>query len=139
METQASAAVDQDLNDPIVGPVLKEFQPQMMDVINKLGGTDEAYDFAKHHALVYAQNKAMQEQIASLKRQLGEAGVKAGAAATQQQLAKGKASITRDVVPRHTKSPYEIAAAWASKNGVEKGSPQFFQHLREIEAEQAAR
>lgn len=139
MEQQAYQSVDKDLSDPTLGPVLKEFQPQMMEVIDKLGGTDEAYEFAKHHALVYAQNKALSEQLASLKQQLGEAGIKAGSAATQQQLAKSKASITRDVTPRHTKTPYQVASERAAKQGMDRSSAQFFQLVRDIEAEQAGR
>ena len=139
MEMKASQEVDQDFNDPNIGPVLKEFQPQMADMIQKLGGTDEAYDFAKHHAQVYAQNKALHEELARLKQQNGQAQVQVGVAATQQALAKGKASITRDVVPRHTQSPFDAASKWAAKNGVSTSSSAFFQQLREIEAEQASR
>lgn len=139
MEMKASQEVDQDFSDPNLGPILKEFQPQMADMIQKLGGTDEAYDFAKHHAQVYAQNKALHEELARLKQQNGQAQVQVGVAATQQALAKGKASITRDVVPRHTQSPFEVATKQAAKQGISTSSPAFFQLIREIEAEQASR
>jgi len=139
MEQEAQSSVQRDMQDPTLGPVLKEFQEPMMEMIERLGGTDDAYEMAKHHASVYAQNRSLSSKIASLEQQLGEAGIRAGVAANQQQLAKGKASITRDVVPRATKSPYDATSDWAGKNGVSKGSPQFFQHLREIEAEQAPR
>jgi len=142
-EQRAAQEVDQDLNDPIAGPIIKEMQGDMLEAINRLGGTDEAYEFVKHQAVTYAKNKAYSDAVVQenvrLKQQLQEMGIKVGTAQTQQQLAKGKASITRDVVPRATKSPYDVASDWAVKNRVSKGSPQFFQHLREIEAEQASR
>ena len=142
-EQQAAQSVDADLNDPIAGPVIKEMQAEMAEAIQRLGGTDEAYDFVKQQAVTYAYNKkysaGLVQENAQLKQQLEAAGIKAGAASAQQALAKGKASITRDVAPRNTKQPYDIAAQWADKNGVSKGTPQFFQHLREIEAEQASR
>lgn len=142
-EQQAAQAVDADLADPIAGPVLKEMQGEMLDVIKRLGGTDEAYDFVKQQAVTYAHNKAYSEQVvaenARLKQQLQELGVKVGVANTQQALAKGKASITRDVVPRHTESPYQVALKQAAKDGMKTDSPQFFQLIREIEAEQASR
>ena len=139
MDQQAASEVDRDFADPELGPVLTEFKPQMAEMIQKLGGTDEAYDFAKHHALVYAQNQKLSQEIARLKQQNGEANIKVGAAATQQELAKGKASITRDVTPRQTRSAYDIASERAKKQGIDRSSPPFFQLVREIEAEQAAR
>lgn len=135
VEQKASQEVDADLNDPQLGPVLKEFQPQMAEMINKLGGTDEAYDFAKHHAMVFAQNKQIHEENARLKQQLAEAGLKVNAAATQQNLAKGKASITKDVVNRTTKSSYEQAKEWAKANGIDTMHPAFHAKHREIEEE----
>ena len=142
-EQQAAQSVDADLNDPIAGPIIKEMQGEMADAIQRLGGTDEAYEFVKQQAVVYAHNKKFSTELAQenarLKQQLEALGIKAGAASAQQALAKGKASITRDVAPRVTKEPYDVAAQWADKNGVSKGTPQFFQKLREIEAEQASR
>jgi len=142
-EQQAAQSVDADMNDPISGPIIKEMQGDMMEAIQRLGGSDEAYDFVKHQAVNYARNKAVVDATVAentrLKQQLQELGVKVGVANTQQALAKGKASITRDVVPRNTESPYAIATKQAAKQGMKTDSPAFFQLIREIEADQASR
>lgn len=132
-EQQASHSVDQDLNDPVLGPIFKEYAEPINEMIEKLGGTDEAYEMAKHHALVYAQNKAVFEENARLKQQLSTMGVKVGAAETQQQLAKTRASITRDTPAKAASDPYSEAKKWALKNGVNTASKQFFDKIRELE------
>lgn len=141
-EQQAAQSVDADLNDPVAGPVIKEMQGEMAEAIERLGGTDEAYEFVKQQAVTYAHNKKYSEQLAQenarLKQQLQEAGIKVASASAQQAFAKGKASITRDVAPRSVRPPYEVAAQWATKNGVSKASPQFFEYLQKIEAERAS-
>jgi hypothetical protein len=135
MEQQAQFAVQKDMEDPTLGPVLKEFREPMMEMIDKLGGTDEAYEMAKHHALVYAQNKSVHAENARLKQQLEALGVKANAAEAQQQLAKGRASITKDVNTRSARDPYEEAKKWAKSQGIDTMHPAFHRKHREIEAE----
>lgn len=135
MEQQASMAVRRDIEDPTLGPVLKEFREPMMEIIDKLGGTDEAYEMAKHHALVYAQNQQVHAENARLKQQLEALGVKANAAEAQQQLAKGRASITKDVNTKSVRDPYEEAKKWAKAKGIDTMHPAFHAKHREIEAE----
>ena len=137
MEQQAAQQVDSDFNDPELGPVIKEMGAEMDQAIKDLGGTDAAYDFVKQQALVYAHNRKANEFLsqenARLKQQLQEAGLKVGAAKAQQDLARGRASITRDVSAKQTRPAYEIASEWASKNNVDRASVQFHQKLRELE------
>lgn len=136
-EQQAAQSVDADFNDPISGPIIKEMQGEMAEAIQRLGGTDEAYEFVKKQAVNYAQNnhymKGVVEENARLKQQLEAAGIKAQSASVLQALAKGTASVTRDVAPRNDTPPYEIAAKWADKRGIPRGSREFFQHLREVQ------
>ena len=138
-ETQAASDVDKDFNDPELGPVIKEMGAEMDQAIKSLGGTDEAYEFVKQQALVYAHNRKANEHLAQenarLKQQLQEAGLKIGTAKVQQNLAKGRASVTRDVSTKQTKPAYEQAAEWASKNSVDRTSVLFHQKLREFQNE----
>lgn len=133
-EQHATMAVQQDMADPTLGPIFKEFAEPMQEMIQRLGGTDEAYEVAKHHARVYGQNRTLFDENARLKQQLAELGVKANAAEAQQQLAKGRASITKDVPARTNVDAYGEAKKWAKANGVDTGSPQFFAKIRELES-----
>lgn len=139
MEQQAHQQVDSDFNDPDLGPVMKEMGDDMDAAIKSLGGTDAAYDFVKQQALVYSHNRKandfLSQENARLKQQLSEAGVKVGAAKAQQDLARGRASITRDVSAKQTRPSYEVASEWARTNGVDKTSINFHQKLREIESQ----
>lgn len=132
---QAQQDVDRDLNDPQLKPILEKYREPMAEMIHKLGDTDEAYDMAKHHALVYADNERVYAENARLKQQLAEAGIKVDAAKTQRELAKGRASITKDVAPRITETPYERGVKWARESNTQVGSPLFFQKVREFEAQ----
>lgn len=136
METQATASVQKDFEDPELGPILKEMGSEMNEAIQRLGGTDDAYDFVKQQAVVYAHNKKandfLSQENARLKQQLEEAGLRLGTAKTQQELAKGRASVTRDVSTKQHRDPYLLATEWAAKNRVDKTSPMFHQKLREL-------
>lgn len=138
---RAAQSVDADFNDPDTGPILQEMQGDMLEAVQRLGGTDEAYDFVKQQAVNYAKNNRMMKEVAEenarLKQQLKEAGFNSNVAAVQRTLAKGKASITRDVSVHNTRPPWEVTVEWAAKNGISKDSPKFFQHLRGLEAERA--
>ncbi len=136
-EFKASQEVENDLKDPTLGPIFKEFEEPMNDMLKRLGGTDEAYEVVKHHARIFGQNRSLYEENARLKQQLTELGVKANAAETQQQLAKGRASITKDAPARTVSDPYEMAKAWATKNGVSKSDPAFFHKISELESQNA--
>jgi hypothetical protein len=136
-QNQAADSVSRDMADPELGPVMKEMGNEMQEAIQRLGGTDEAYDFVKQQAMVYAHNRkandSLSQENARLKQQLADAGIRVGAAKAQQDLARGRASITRDVSTRQTRPAYEVASEWASKNGVDKSTAQFHQKLRELE------
>jgi methanogenic corrinoid protein MtbC1 len=138
-QREAVESVNRDFADPELGPVMKEMGNEMNEAIQRLsrGDADEAYDFVKQQALVYAHNRKMNDGLsqenARLKQQLADAGIRVGAAKAQQDLARGRASITRDVSTRQARPAYEVASEWASKNGVDKSSAQFHQKLRELE------
>jgi hypothetical protein len=138
-QREAVESVSRDMADPELGPVMKEMGSEMQEAIQRLsrGDADEAYDFVKQQAMVYAHNRKMNDGLsqenARLKQQLADAGIRVGAAKAQQDLARGRASITRDVSTRQTRPAYEVASEWASKNGVDKSSAQFHQKLRELE------
>lgn len=132
-EFRADQEVEKDLQDPVLGPIFKEFNEPMQEMIQKLGGTDEAYEMARHHARLFGQNRSLYDENARLKQQLTELGVKANAAEAQQQLAKGRASITKDAPARTVTDPFEQAKAWAKKNGVSTSDPAFFHKISELE------
>lgn len=138
-ETQAASSVEQDMNDPELGPVMKEMGSEMEEAVRRLGGTDEAYDFVKQQAVVYAHNRKandfLSQENARLKQQLETAGIRVGAAKAQQDLARGKASITRDISPKQTKPIYVVASEWAQQNNVDRSSAQFHQKIRELEGQ----
>jgi hypothetical protein len=127
-------AVAQDLQDEFLGPAMKEHQAEFAEVVQKLGGTDEAYDTARHMLKLATANKRLVEELAELRQQQGSLEDKAKAAAAQQNLVKRKASVTADTKSGPGPSIFQQAKEWAEKNGHSTASDAYMRKVSELTA-----
>lgn len=114
---EASQLVESDLSDPDLAPMMKQYGGEMMDVINRLGGTDESYDVAKHMMLLFADNQKKDKLIAEYSQRQGSMSQQVAEAKTKNDLVKRRASITVDQRPPVSRPPFIEAKEWAEKNG----------------------
>lgn len=126
-EMRIQREVQRDMQDPTLKPLLDRFGDQMEEAMNQ----GVPYDQAIHYTKVYGAYEAALAENARLKQQMGDLSGKASAAQVQQELAKGKASITRDIVPPKS-SPFMEARKWARENGHDTDSDAFRKKLREL-------
>jgi len=128
---QAEQAVEQDMNDPELGPILKEHQGEMAEVLDRLGNTDEAYEVTRHMARLYAQNQALSKRLAEQSQQVGTVEAKAKEVSAQQAAIKRRASsvTTPDLKQPPQRSVWEEVSEWATKHGHSTDSPAFRQQV----------
>lgn len=131
-ESQARQEVQQDLEDPALKPLIEAHREEIAQAMD--GMQKDPYTYAIHHAKVYGALEAAQAEIARLKQQNQGLDVRASAAAEQQRLAQGRASITKDIAPQASnQSAYALTKEWANKHKVDSMSDAFFTKLHEIE------
>lgn len=127
-EMNLQREVSRDMEDPELKPLLDRFDDDFQQALR----SGVPYDQAVHYTKVYGQYEQALARIAQLEQQIGGMNGKVSAATVQQELAKGKASITRDVVAPKT-NPFLEARKWARDNGVDTDSDAFRKKVREIE------
>jgi hypothetical protein len=126
-EMKIQREVQRDQSDPALKPLFDRFGDDMARAMSE----GVPYDQAVHYTKVYGAYEQALEENARLKQQMGEMSGKVSAAAVQQDLAKGKASITRDVnAPKPT--PFKEALKWARENNVDTDSDAFRRKIRDL-------
>lgn len=126
---QSEQAVEQDMNDPELGPILKEHQAEMAEVLERLGNTDEAYEVTRHMARLYAQNQALSKRLAEQSQQVGTVEAKAKEVSAQQAAIKRRAATVTapDLRPPPQRPLWDELKEWADKNGHSTDSEAFRQ------------
>lgn len=127
-EMRLEREVHRDMQDPTLKPLIDRFGDDMAKAMEQ--GTP--YDQALHYTKVYGAYEQALAENARLKQQLEAASGKVSEATVQQELAKGKASITRDVKTPPRNSFLE-ARKWARENGHDTDSDAFRAKLRQLE------
>jgi signal transduction histidine kinase len=117
---QAQAAVAKDFADPQLAPLIEKYR----DDYAKALGDGVPYEYSTHMLKMHAHNQAMAAEVAKLKSELAQAGVKVESADERQRLARGEAAITRDPRPP-VRDSYELAKAEGKKRGISPDSAQF--------------
>jgi hypothetical protein len=117
LSAEATQSVQQDFNDPELAPMMQQYGGEMMDVINRLGGTDEAYEVSRHMMRLFADNQKKDKLIAEYSQRQGTMSQQVAEAKTKNDLVKRRASITVDQRPPVSKPPFIEAKEWAAANG----------------------
>lgn len=126
-EMKVQREVQRDQQDPELKPLFDRFGDDMARAMSE----GVPYDQAVHYTKVYGAYESALAENARLKQQMDQMSGKVSAATVQQDLAKGKASITRDVnAPKPT--PFKVALKWAQENGVDTDSDAFRRKIREL-------
>lgn len=131
---QMEREVEQDLNDPELGPLFKEHQDEMTQVMEKLGNTDEAYEVARHMMKLFHQNQQMAKRLAEQSQQVGTVEAKAKEVSAQQAAIKRRAATVTapDLKQPPQRSVWEEAKEWADKNGHSTDSEAFRQKASQL-------
>lgn len=127
-ELKMQREVMRDQEDPALKPLFERFGDDMAKAMEQ----GVPYDQAVHYTKVYGAYEAALAENARLKQQMEAMSGKVSQATVQQELAKGKASITRDVQPPKT-SAFLEARKWARENGIDTDSDAFRKKVRELE------
>lgn len=117
---QAQASVAKDFADPTLAPLIEKYGDDYAKALND----GVPYEYSNHMLKMHASNQQQSAEIAKLRAELAQAGVKVESADERQRLAKGEAAITRDQ-RQPVRDPYEIAKSEAKKRGFSTSSTQF--------------
>lgn len=121
--------VHRDLHDPALKPLFDRFGDDMAKAMEQ----GVPYDQAIHYTRVYGEYETALAENARLKQQLESLTGKVSAATVQQDLAKGKAAIVRDInTPK--RSAFLEAKKWARENNIDTDSDAFRRKVRELES-----
>lgn len=133
-DEMAKQQVDQDWDDPKLGPHLRRFQPQIAKAMEEMGR--DPYKYAKHYTQVYAGYEEAIAEVERLRGELESKQAKVDTAESVTRLARGKASITRDLTQAASgpKNIFGEAKALAAKEGQGTATPRFRQLVRELQA-----
>lgn len=128
-EMRMQQEVQRDLQDPALKPLFDRFGDDMAKAME----SGVPYEQAVHYTRVYGEYETALHENARLKQQLEALTGKVSAATVQQDLAKGKAAIVRDInVPK--RSAFLEAKKWARENQIDTDSDAFRRKVRELES-----
>lgn len=127
----AEANVGKWFEDPANKPIVEKLRAPMAEMLERLGGTDDAWAFTQAMAQREFENQQLKAQLDALRNHDKEADRHVASADERTRLLQNRAAITRDSTVKRSTDPMKLA----KDRGIRPGTPAYLDLLRELSSQ----